>query len=167
MSDIKDDFSDIIQKNRGMFGGEHATLDDALGTLDNVQEAVRSDGVAFELTCHGCKRPQQYTLGYPEVIALKFRIDPSIAFTRPSPTLKSPQQVCPNPSVWAPVPQKGELLCQDKCPCGWKLRIALDFNEPEKYLRKARQRGYLQPQMEGPVQQHCQALHQMGVARRR
>lgn len=167
MSDIKDDFSDIIAKNRGMFAGEHATLDDALGTLDNVQDAVRPDGVAFELTCHGCKRPSQYVVEYPEMIALKFRIDPSIAFTRRSNALAHPQQACPNPSTWAPVPQKGELLCQDKCPCGWKLRIALTFNEPEKYLRQARQRGYLGPQMEGPIQAHCQQLHQMGVARRR
>lgn len=159
--DIRDDFADIIEKNKGLFSSENATLDDALGNLDSVEHAVLPDGVAFELTCHGCRRSQRYTVEYPEMIALSFRIPPQVAFNSQTrtPALPHPHTVVQNPGSWAPNPGKGELLCQDQCgQCGWHLRLSLRYREPQNFLKQARSQGYLRPEVGQAVEQHCKII---------
>lgn len=163
MSENRDDFADVIQKNRGIYGAENATLDDALGELDSVKHKVLPDGVAFEGVCHGCRNGWRYTVEYPEMVALKFRVPPTMAFAPQSRTqvLQNPQSVVQNPGTWTPVRGKGELRCGDTCRCGWNLRLTLTFREPEMYLTRARSQQYVDPNMERAVQQHCAILQGM------
>jgi hypothetical protein len=166
--DIRDDFADIIAKNKGLFSSENATLDDALGNLDSVESAVMPEGVGFELTCHGCRRTQRYTVEYPEMVALKFRVPPQVAFSPQArtPFLPSPNSIVPTPGKWAPNPGKGELLCLDLCTgCPWKLRLSLRFREPEHFLKQARSQGFIRFD-EQAVTRHCDALNKMHRARR-
>jgi hypothetical protein len=164
MSENKDDFHDIISSNHGLFDAHNATLDDALGHIDGVKVGVQQEGVAFEVTCHGCRAATRLTVEYPEIIALAFNVSPSVAFAHRSQALPDPRSILHDkPSTWEPVPGKGAWQCQERCPsssCRWNLRIELSVTEPQQYLRRAKAQGYIDPNMERAVAHHCRALQQ-------
>lgn len=154
---IPDDFADIIETTHGSFG-------ESLGQFEGVTDAVQPDGAAFEFMCQGCSRPVRLTLDYPELVALKFKMSPHIAFSPQRPSMSQmargpASQFCGSPSQWKPETGKGEWRILNKCQhCQWNLRLVLKFNEPEALLKRARNEGYFPRDKEAAVTQHCQAL---------
>lgn len=152
MGDIKDDFADIIANNHGLFDGSHATLQPGLKNHESVESDVRPEGAVYEFRCTGCGAQTQFVLEYPELIALKWKLSPHLAFSGHA------AQVCPNASHWRSHP--GFWRLDQNCRCGWKLPLELPKNEPESMLRRARRDDYLDRDFEQKISNHCAAILQ-------
>jgi len=152
-NDIKDRFEDVIEKTRGLFDGTQAGLEPGLANMESVDSDVTPDGAVYQFRCQGCGNTVQLVVEYPELVALKFKLSPHIAFQGPA------ARLCPQASKW--LPQHGKWKLQQPCgACSWNLRLELQKNEPEGMLRRARREDYFGGQHEKALSEHCNAIYQ-------
>lgn len=148
-----DDFADIINNQAGVFGDTAAALDHGLKAMDTVDVAVTPAGAVLEFRCVGCGRPRQLTLDYPELVALKMRISPHMAF-------KSGQHVS-DPTTWRWVKEEhrwGLVMQCNMCPYHYAVRLGAQ--EPDAILSKARRAGYINPAGEQGVVVYVNQMRQ-------
>jgi len=136
-----DQFQDIVNAATGIFEGS------GLRAHDSVSTAVRPEGVVLEFVCQGCSRGQQVTLEWPEVIALKYGVDPAFAYRGRQDIVRSPMSFKPlsKESAWAP-----QETCSND---GWHYALRIFFDEPERWLQQARRAGYIGTQAEQQLSQ--------------
>jgi hypothetical protein len=138
----------------------------ALGEHDAVVHRVRRDGVALEFACRGCATPKEFVLEWPEVIALKYGIDPALAFRAHQNVIVRPThfEFKADDGGWVPV--------DDRCPtCNFVYAVVVGPDEPERWLASARRSGAINPQTELQLSQFVSGIAnaaraQMQAARR-
>jgi len=114
----------------------------ALGEHDTVVHRVRKDGVALEFACRGCAVPKEVVLEWPEVIALKYGIDPALAF-------RSQQNIITRPTHFEFKADEGGWVPELRCPtCDFALAVVVGPDEPERWLASARRSNAVSPQLE-------------------
>ena len=160
--DNYDAFEDVRNTTVGIFGQEQAALDAGLKKHDSVHAQVRADGVALQFSCQGCGSTRLLTVEYPEIVALKYGVNPMVAFAQAQGVVRSPTrwEFLPHEQAWRP-----HLKCTN-CNFWFPLRVSPD--EPERFLSAARRQGFIKPEGEMAVSQICvKAQQQHGdVARR-
>lgn len=153
-----DTFDDIRHNSMGMFEGAGIGGGGA-AAVDAVATKATEEGMAFEFMCQGCGRQRVLTLDYAELVALHYGLSPDQAFGRFP-------QFCAEPTQWAyqnhPDNAWGlNMRCNRGCKYHYPLR--LKTNEPGQYLARAKKAGYLNPQGEAAVHQHCRHLLKAGA----
>jgi hypothetical protein len=151
----EDDFADIINTTQGVFGDNSAGLDPGLSKHDSVDVGVTGEGAVFEFTCPGCGRSRQLVIEYPELVALKYRISPHMAFQGQG------RAYCQDASVWRWVKDEHKWGLQMKCNlCPYHYPLRLSPAEPEAILGKARRASLINPVAEQQVMQYVDAVRQ-------
>lgn len=165
MSQDYDAFNDVTAGAFGIFGAEQAALDAGLKRHDSVQAIPTQHGVIMQFSCQGCGRPTQLTVEWPEMIAIKYGVNPVMAYQQYPQALQEPvrwewMQNHPDPRkrefAWRP-----DLKCRH-CQYWYPLRV--ERTEPEKYLAAGRAAGFVNQQLEGQLSQICAAVAQQGKA---
>lgn len=119
----------------------------ALSEHDAVVHRVRRDGVALEFACRGCAVPKEVVLEWPEVIALKYGIDPALAF-------RANPNVIAHPTHFQYNAEEGGWVPDIRCPsCNFGLAVVVAPDEPERWLASARRSNAISPQAEQQLSQ--------------
>ena len=150
-----DTFQDVIEASNGVFDGSVG-----LKNHDSVKPFVTPQGVALQFECQGCGNPKKLIVEYPEMIALKYGVNPEIAF-------RGIPGVLDEPTRWEFLPAEQSWRPDRRCPgCFW-FPIRIDPQEPERYLQMARRRGYINPAVEQKLSAIAAKAAQNGQAVRR
>jgi hypothetical protein len=123
----------------------------ALAEHEQVQTKISQDGVMLSFRCQGCGDTIDMLLEWPEVIALKYGIDPLLAWRGKQQVVESPMQFTfsKEEASWAPM---GKCSTSN---CRWAYGIRIGTQEPERWLGQARRANYLHPQAEAQLSQYC------------
>lgn len=135
MSDSFDGFGDVINNTRGIFGEE-------LRDNDSVRSTTTREGVVFEFYCQGCGGAKQITAEWPEMIALKYGVNPGHAM----------QGIVRQPTNWYFMSEENAWRPDMRCPVcqfGFCLRVAP--HEPGRFIDDARRRRFLDPGAEAQL----------------
>lgn len=161
MADNYDAFGDILDSTQGVFGAEQAALQPGLKKHQAVHAKPSESGVVLQFECQVCGQPATLEVEYPEIVALKYGVNPVIAF-------RGHPNVLTNPTRWEFLPHqngwKPEIRCQG---CGSQADVIIEPHEPENYLKGARRRGYINAAGEQQVSAICTQVAQHGQGVRR
>jgi len=151
-----DTFTDVIQSFNGVFEGA-----DGLKRHDAVKTHITPQGCALTFECQGCGTPSQLMVEYPELVSMKYGVNPAIAF-RGTQFVREPTSwmYLPHENAWCP----NQLKCRN---CGFKFPLRIERGECERHLSEARSRGYINPAGEQQVSARCAQMAQQGQAVRR
>jgi hypothetical protein len=158
-----DDFSDVVTSSSGVFGSEQAALAPALAKHDRAEVRPTAQGLEVTSDCHGCGSPSALIIEWPELVALKFGVNPAMAFRAHPGALSSD-------TFWEFAPHERKWRPKIKCSkCGAPSSVRLAPEEPEGHLSRARSGGIIIPEAEQQISQVCQmaALHQSRAAQGR
>ena len=73
MSQVYDNFADVVEDEAGIFGGSKG----ALSKHDGVQTTPTAEGVCFDLGCVACGKKKLFTLPWAEIVSLKYGVVPA------------------------------------------------------------------------------------------
>lgn len=137
--------------DQGIFGNAYTDMQKADATL------VR-EGVKLTFRCPGCGLVTDVTLEWPELMALKYNLNPAVVFRQFPGHVQHPMSWQYNAAerAWAP-----DATC-DSCPFHFGLRLSPD--EPARYLKQAWRAGLLSPQGTQQVEALCKQLQASGQA---
>lgn len=159
--DNYDNFSDVVNGTNGVFGGEQAAIKNGLIDHQGVSAQVAPNAVILTFQCQVCGKPTKCHVEYPEMVALKYGVNPAIAF-RQAPQLLS------ETTRWEYLPYEGGWNPKAKCSdCNASLDIVVESHEPERFLSAARRRGYINQAGEHQVSQICAQAAAAGHSVRR
>lgn len=157
MVDNYDGFGDVQALTRGIFGSEQAALAPGLDQHTNVVATVAQHAVLLRFDCQVCGQTTVCEVHYPEIVALKYGVNPAVAF-RAHPALESTTR-------WEYLPHAGGWNPKTKCSeCRAGLDIVVEPHEPERFLQAARRKGFINAAGERQVSQICAAAAQAGHA---
>lgn len=163
MGTIKyDAFGDVRASTDGVFGAEQAALQPGLKKHQSVHSQATPTGVVMQFECQVCGQPTLMTIEYPEMVALKYGVNPMIAFRGRGDILKHPTRWEYNPADNGWVPDAACPNCQAK-----QRDLCIEPHEPELLLAAARRRGYINKTGEAVVSQVCAQAAEAGRAVRR
>lgn len=159
-----DGFGDVISTTTGVFGEEQAGLQPGYKKHRAVHGQPTQTGVVFQSECQVCGQPFLLEVEYPEMVSLKYGVNPVIAFRgRPN--------VLSNPTAWRFDPGQNGWGCNENVKCNNCYRHGVDIiiepHEPEKILQAARRRGFINPAGEHEVSAICAQVAQSGQGVRR
>lgn len=141
-----DGFGDVINGSYGIFGDELKQVNDA-------RAATEKEGVCFEFLCQGCGRPTQIHASWPEIISLKYGVDPA--------------QSMGTETRWFFVKEEHAWTPGMRCPyCQFALSLRVKPHEPDGYLKDGKQRGFLAMETEAQLTQRAAAMAQRMIGRR-
>lgn len=160
-TDDYDRFADVQEDVHGIFGADQPGMEPGLKKHESVLAKPTREGVVLELSCQGCGKPTKMTIEWPEVVALKYGVNPVIAFRAHPGVVKFPTrwEFLPHEHSWRP-----EMKCRH-CQFWIPLRISPD--EPERFLKVGRRNGLIHPAGEKQVSQVAAAAAAQGQAVRR
>jgi hypothetical protein len=140
--------NDITNSSLGIFETT------ALAEHEQVGTKVGPDGVKLSLRCQGCGNTIDILLEWPEVIALKYGLDPLLAWRGQQRIVETPMQFTfsKDEASWAPMGKCEEANCH------WAYGIRIGVHEPENWLGQARRANFLHPQHEAQLSQYCDQL---------
>ena len=143
-----DRMDDITNSTLGIFETT------ALAEHEQVSAKVSTDGVKLSFRCQGCGDTIDMLLEWPEVIALKYGLDPLLAWRGQQQVVETPMQFTfsKDEGCWAPMGKCGTPNCH------WAYGIRIGTGEPEGWLSQARRSQYLHPQAEAQLSQYCDTL---------
>ncbi len=148
-----DTFNDIRNTQTGIFGSDQASIESGLKNHDSVHSTVDERGVVFEMECQGCGVPTQIVAEWPEMVALKYGVNPAFAF-RGNPGIMSSE-----PTKWEFLPHEQSWRPDMRCPrCDFHICLRVLPDEPEKFLSAGRRKGIIIPQGEQKVAAICHAV---------
>ena len=158
MTQSFDGFGDVIEAGSGIFGSS-----DGLEAFDSVRHRYAPEGLVVEAHCGACGRARHLTIDWPEVIALKYNVSPSEAYSQ-HPAMRQYASPWMNTSAaqargvayaWYP---QGAVRCS-KCGTDFS-RALIRPGECDGHLKEARRNGWMPPQAERAFSQQA-----AGVAR--
>ena len=157
-----DGFGDILSQTDGVFGADQAAIQPGLKRHRTVNHQLDESGVVFQFECQVCGQPSVLTVEYPEMVALKYGVNPVIAFRAHPKVLKelTRWEFSPGDNGWKP-----DVKCM-ACNATHK-DLIIEPHEPELHLQGARRRGYINGQGEHTVSQICAQYAQAGQGVRR
>jgi hypothetical protein len=143
-----DRMEDIVDASRGIYETS------ALAEHEQVATGIGPEGVKISFRCQGCGDLIDLVLEWPEVISLKYGVDPAIAW-------RGKQQIVQEPMPFTFSHKEGAWAPMGKCGtpnCLWTYGIRIQTHEPERWLGQARRSGYIHPQREAQYSQYCDQL---------
>lgn len=151
-----DTFTDVIQGFNGVFEGSEGLKSHSL-----VKAETKNNGLALQFECQGCGAPTEMLVEYPELVAMKYGVNPMIAF-------HNVRGILAEPTRWEYRPDEDSWRPDLKCTiCGFFFPIRIARHECERHLAMARGRNFINPQGEARVSQICAAAANGGQAVRR
>jgi hypothetical protein len=167
-SNSYDPFGDVDADTQGVFSAEQAALRPGLKQLRTVHAVVRPEGILMQFDCQVCGIPTVMMIEYPEVVALKYGVNPVIAFRAHPSILQEPTrwEFSPGATVNDPTGWRPDIKC---CQCNANANkdFCIEQHEPELLLQGARRRGYINPAGEQQISQICAQAAQGGQGVRR
>ena len=156
-----DRFADVQEDVHGIFGADQPGMEPGLKKHETVNVQPTKEGVVMQMSCQGCGRPTHMTVEWPEVVALKYGVNPVVAFRAHPGVVKysTRWEFLPREHAWRP-----ELKCSN-CQFWFPLRISPE--EPERFLAAGRRHGFILPAGEQEVSRVAAMAAQMGQAVRR
>jgi hypothetical protein len=126
----------------------------AIDEHDQVTHKIRRDGVALTFACRGCATPKELVVEWPEIIALKYGIDPALAYRNMPNIVSSPTRYewSSEESGWMP-----DLQCKK---CEWRLAVVIAPDEPERWLSAGRRTGVVSQASEQKISQYVRGMAQ-------
>lgn len=165
MSSDWDAFGDVIEGTRGLFGEEQAAMQPGLKKHRAVHGQPLPGHTVFVSECQVCGQPFELAVEYPELVAIKYGVNPAIAFQNVRGVLHG------EPTSWRFDPAQNGWTCNEALKCNSCYRHGVDIliepHEPERLLAGARRRGYINQQAEQQVSQLCARFAQAGQGTRR
>jgi hypothetical protein len=138
-----DGFGDITSSQNGIFGMNG--LEPTLKKHDSIKHEIADKGLLLEFYCQGCGAPTQVMVEYPELISMRYGVNPAVA-------LRGQQSLVEEPTNWQFVPAEQSWRPDMKCPhCSFNICIRVGAAEPDHHLANARRRGFVPAQMEQQV----------------
>jgi len=153
MSQPFDGFGDIIERETGIFKGGGG-----LAAHEGIRHEYAPEGVKLELHCTGpvhggCGKPKHVTIGWVEILAIKFNLSPDEVFQNQSnwaPTRP------PQPHAWYPT----TMRC---ARCNEMIAPLVEPRECESHLRQMRANGWMPQAQEAQLSQVAmQRAQQLG-----
>lgn len=162
MSEKYDAFGDVRNQTDGTFGAEQAALQPGLKKLQTVAYQPTEEGIMLQFHCQVCGQTTLLTAEYPEIVALKYGVNPVLAYQNYPNMLQSPTR-------WEFVPRVNGWTPDMKCSggCGASVDLLVEPHEPERYLQAARRRGFINEAGEAQVSAICAKFRQGGQGVRR
>jgi len=144
MSTIEfDAFADIVNDQNGIFAEEAAALAPALTNFDSTQTVAQPDGVHITMYCRGCGRTVDVTVGYHEMVAMKYRCPPQAAY-------QGTRAAVSTEYAWSA--PHGAFYPRTTCSgCGHFCAPLITPDEAERHLQQARANGWIRPDMEADL----------------
>lgn len=159
MASDYDGFGDVINGTTGIFDEQGAALESGLKKHDSVQAKATREGLALSVNMPCCGRPRQFLVDWPEIVAMKYSVNPAVAFRNTN--------IVESPTSWQYRADEDAWRPNQKCPeHGFWLPIRLLRHEPEKFLAQARGRGLINSEAEAVVAQHCAKVAAAGQGMR-
>lgn len=154
-----DSFGDVDVDTQGVFGAEQAALRPGLKQLRTVHAVVRPNGILMQFDCQVCGTPTVMSIEYPELVALKYGVNPVIAFQGQPKMLKEPTrwEFAPGASINDPTGWRPDIKCS-QCNANAGKDLCIEQHEPELLLKGARQRGYIDEGAEAQISNHCASV---------
>jgi hypothetical protein len=158
-----DPFGDVDADTQGVFGAEQAALRPGLKQLRTVHAVIRPDGVLLQFDCQTCGIPTVMTIEYPEIVALKYGVNPVVAFQAHPHVLQEPTrwEFAPGRSVNDATGWRPDAKCR-QCNANASKDLCIEQHEPELLLQGARRRGYINPVGEQQISNICAKVAQGG-----
>lgn len=161
MPENYDAFGDIREEAAGIFDAEQAALQPGLKRHQAVHDQTTKSGVMLQFECQVCGQPSVFEAEYPEIVAIKYGVNPVVAF-------HGRQGILQNPTRWEFLPEKNGWKPEARCgSCHAFIDALIEPHEPEKFLQSARRRGFINPEGESQVSQICAQAAQAGQSARR
>lgn len=140
-----DAFGDILADNTGIFAAEAAGLEPALKNFDSTQTVAMPDGVHITMYCRSCGRTVDVTIGYHELVAMKYRCPPQAAYAGTRAEVQTQYG-------WSA--PHGAFYPQTTCSsCGAFCAPLVTPDEAERHLQTARANGWIRPETEAQLAQ--------------
>lgn len=158
-----DPFGDVDADTQGVFGPEQAGLRPGLKQLRTVHAVVQPDGIWMQFDCQVCGAPTVMLIEYPEMVALKYGINPVVAFRNYPDMLKSPTrwEFSPGNDISNPTGWRPDIRCS-QCNANTNKDFCIEQHEPELLLAAARRKDYLVPEGEQYVSRICATAAKSG-----
>ena len=153
-----DGFGDIIDKNSGgCLGGEGLTAHESL------RHQYQAEGLVVEVHCTGsttggCGKPKHMTIMWPELIAIKYDVSPHEAFAGVAPQFASEWRVAQSRPGMPAIKHSWYPVGQNCSRCGEMIAPLVEPGECEGHLKQMRRSGWMSPEQEKQMSQHCFAL---------
>ena len=143
-----DRMEDIVNSSLGIYEGT------ALAEHEQVQTGISPEGVKLSFRCQGCGDTIDMVLEWPEIIALKYGVDPALAY-------RGRQQIVQTPMPFTFSTKENSWAPMGKCAtsnCQWAYGIRIATHEPERWLAQARRSNYIPTQAEAQLSNYCDNL---------
>jgi hypothetical protein len=138
-----DGFGEIVASQNGIFG--MSGLEPTLKKHDSVKHEISNKGLLLEFYCQGCGAATQLMVEYPELISMRYGVNPAVA-------LRGQGGIVEEPTNWQFVPSEQGWRPDMKCPhCNFNICIRVGAAEPDHHLSNARRRGFVNPKVEQQV----------------
>ena len=153
-----DQFNDVKNHTQGIFSADTAALLPALQKHDSVYSKVARDGLVLEFYCDGCGRPTRLEIEWPELVALKYGLNPAQVF-------RGRQGILSGQAMdWSFDTEEARWKPHAQCRhCEFHFGVRLSPDEPERYLVQGRRSRYINTAGEQQVSQLCAQLAQGGA----
>ena len=145
--DEAEELAEVRRQGFGVFDGQ-------MRQQEQVDVQPDASGVTLRYTCQGCGLGTSVLVEWPELVALKYYVNPARAFHGHARIVQEPL-AC----EWSPDQHAWKVLAD--CPnggCGFHAGLRIQPDEPERWLALGRRRGWINPAGEQQVSQHCQQL---------
>lgn len=159
MSD-KNHFDDMgdLDGQQGIFGGADAVT--GRSAIDDVTRGARTqaqqDGYHIHHQCEGCGRHRDTIVEYPELIAVKYRVSPHLAYQG----IRVPMMSGPL-MQWGYDSQRDAWFPGQSCACNYGAKLLVTVSEATSVIDKALQRGWLPIDLYNQLAQRCHQVQSM------
>lgn len=149
-----DAFRDVEQEQ---FGGSlvGAGIQEGWGAHRTVHAQPQREGLIFQFECSICGTITLLQAEWPEMVALKYGVNPTVAFRQLPNLLKEPTDWAFQKNENGEAGWRPDVKCTS-CPA--KLDLLIEPHEPERYLAAARRAGFINPQGEQQISQICSQI---------
>jgi len=151
----QENFDDVIDQQRGIFGSECAGLCPALSDHEAQRKSGSPEGLVVNFDCARCGSRKVMVIEWPEMLALRAGVPPVVAYQRSQGLLRGAPldwKWDGKEQVWWPA-----LPC---ARCTSALLVWLTPSDIQQSLDLARARGFIPPKVEQACQQFCAAAVQ-------
>lgn len=140
-------FDDVIDAQRGIFGSAEASISgsSAMNDWSTPKSTPTEAGLAVDLQCEACGTPRRVTMEYPELIAIKYGLQPQAILPRLN-------IQC---SQWGYDPSNRMWYPDARCSCGMALRPMITVGEGDAALRIAQAQKWLKPEFVNQLSNVC------------
>ena len=164
MSNDKFGWDDVLNSQQGIFGNDAPTINggSAMTEFATARTTPTEQGLVVEMMCESDGRMRSMTIEYPELVAIKYGIQPQAAYGHIVAQGKSVPFLTGQLTALG-YDQKAKRWFPDgRCSCGAPLRPLISVAEAEGALRAAQAAPWIPVQTVNELSNHCARMAQRG-----